>query len=72
MRKLAIVLAISSCSLNEMPPVHELYYELSVYEKEVYNSLNAEERENINKNKYIYQLRQALNDASYDMNTNSK
>ena len=53
-----------------MPPVHELYYELSVREKEIYNSLNAEERANVNKNTYIYQLRQAIDDASYDMNTN--
>ena len=71
MRKIAIVLTISvmsSCSFNEkaeaMPPVHELYYELSVHEKQVYNSLNAEERANVNKNKYIYQLRNALGDTN--------
>lgn len=61
---------LTSCSSE--PPKHKLYYELSVHEKEVYNSLNAKERENINKNKYIYQLRNALGDASYEMNTNSK
>jgi len=71
MRKIVIVLTISvmsSCSFNEkaeaMPPVHELYYELSVHEKQVYNSLNAEERANVNKNKYIYQLRNALGDTN--------
>ena len=70
MKRIVIVLMVSSCSFNEMPPVHELYYELSVREKEIYNSLNAEERANVNKNTYIYQLRQAIDDASYDMNTN--
>ena len=58
------VAALSSCSFNHkaeaMPPVHELYDELSVYEKQEYNSYNAEERANVNKNQYIYQLRQAL------------
>jgi len=62
------IIMISSCSFNEkaeaMPPVHELYYELSVQEKQVYNSLNAEERANVNKNKYIYQLRNALGDTN--------
>ena len=65
-----LVMLLTSCSSE--PPRHELYYELSVHEKEVYNSLSAKERKNINKNKYIYQLRNALGDASYEMNTNSK
>ena len=58
------IIMISSCSFNHeaeaMPPVHELYNELSVHEKREYDSYNAEERANVNKNKYIYQLRQAL------------
>ena len=58
------VALLSSCSFNHeaeaMPPVHELYNELSVYEKQEYDSYNAEERANVNKNEYIYQLRQAL------------
>ena len=58
------VVALSSCSFNHkaeaMPPVHELYNELSIDEKQEYNSYNAEERANVNKNVYIYQLKQAL------------
>ena len=61
---ISTIALVSSCSFNHeaeaMPPVHELYYELSVHEKQMYNSFNAEERANVNKNKYIYQLRQAL------------
>jgi len=57
---------ISSCSFNHeagaMPPVHELYYELSVHEKQVYNSLSAEERANVNKNTQMHQLKNALGD----------
>ena len=57
---------ISSCSFNHkaeaMPPVHELYYELSVHEKQVYNSLSAEERVNVNKNTEMHQLKNALGD----------
>ena len=45
-----------------MPPVHELYYELSVHEKQVYNSLSAEERANVNKNTEMHQLKNALGD----------
>ena len=60
----ALILTITSCSFNNkaeaMPPVHKLYDELSVYEKQEYDSYNAEERANVNKNEYIYQLRQAL------------
>ncbi len=61
---IATVASISSCSFNHkaeaMPPVHQLYNELSIDEKQEYNSYNAEERANVNKNVYIYQLRQAL------------
>ena len=63
---LAIIMLLSSCSFNHkaeaMPPVHELYYELSVHEKQVYNSLNAEERANVNKNTQMHQLKNALGD----------
>tara|TARA_R100000544_G_scaffold27741_1_gene14493 strand:- start:2 stop:208 length:207 start_codon:yes stop_codon:yes gene_type:complete len=58
------MLALSSCSFNNsaeaMPPVHELYHELSVEEQQVYNSFTAEERTNVNQNVYIYQLKQAV------------
>ena len=57
---------ISSCSFNHeaeaMPPVHELYYELNVHEKQIYNSLSAEERVNVNKNTEMHQLKNALGD----------
>jgi len=61
---IATVASLSSCSFNHkaeaMPPVHKLYNELSTYEKQEYDSYNAEERANVNNNEYIYQLRQAL------------
>tara|TARA_R100001015_G_C4599252_1_gene154306 strand:+ start:751 stop:1002 length:252 start_codon:yes stop_codon:yes gene_type:complete len=63
---IAIAMLLSSCSFNNkaeaMPPVHKLYYELSVHEKQVYNSLNAQERVNINKNTHMHQLKNALNE----------
>ena len=70
MRKIIITISTialaSSCSFNNkaeaMPPVHELYYELSVHEKQVYNSLSAEERANVNKNTQMHQLKNALGD----------
>jgi hypothetical protein len=69
MHKVIIVLtisAMSSCSFNQkaeaMPPVHELYYELSAKEKQVYNSFSAEERANVNKNSNIWQLKNAIGD----------
>jgi len=70
MRKIIITISTialaSSCSFNHeaeaMPPVHELYYELSVHEKQVYNSLSAEERTNVNKNTEMHQLKNALGD----------
>ena len=48
-----------------MPPVHALYNGLSEQEQGVYNSFNAVERMNVNKNQYIYQLRQALDTTQY-------
>jgi len=70
MRKIIVTIStialVSSCSFNHeaeaMPPVHELYYELSVHEKQVYNSLSAEERANVNKNTEMHQLKNALGD----------
>ena len=67
MRKIVLatltVATLNSCSFNNkaeaMPPVHELYQELNSVEQQVYDSFNAEERANVNKNKYIHQLRQA-------------
>tara|TARA_R100001510_G_scaffold53599_1_gene55343 strand:+ start:633 stop:884 length:252 start_codon:yes stop_codon:yes gene_type:complete len=63
---ISIAMLLSSCSFNNkaeaMPPVHKLYYELSVHEKQVYNSLNAQERANINKNTQMHQLKNALNE----------
>lgn len=60
------VMLLASCSFNHeaeaMPPVHELYYELSVHEKQIYNSLSAEERANVNKNTQMHQLKNALGD----------
>ena len=60
----ALILTITSCNFNNkaeaMPPVHTLYDGLSEQEQGVYNSFNAVERMNVNKNQYIYQLRQAL------------
>ena len=61
-----IIILLNSCSFNNkaeaMPPVHELYYELSVEEKQVYNSFNAEERANVNKNTLLSQLKNAIGD----------
>ena len=45
-----------------MPPVHELYYKLSTEEKQIYNSFNAEERANVNKNTLLSQLKNAIGD----------
>ena len=57
---------LTSCSFNKnaeaMPPVHELYYELSTQEKQIYNSFNAEERANVNKNTLLSQLKNAIGD----------
>ncbi len=65
-----IIMLLSSCSFNNkadaMPPVHELYYELSVEEKQVYNSFNAEERANVNKNTLLSQLKNAIGDEITD------
>ena len=65
----ALILTITSCSFNHkaeaMPPVHALYNGLSEQEQGVYNSFNAVERMNVNKNQYIYQLRQALDTTQY-------
>ena len=64
-----LVMILTSCSFNEkaeaMPPVHTLYYGLSEQEQAVYDSFNAEERANVNKNTYIHQLRQALDTTQY-------
>ena len=64
-----VAMALSSCSFNEkaeaMPPVHTLYYGLSEQEQAVYNSFNAEERANVNKNTEMHQLRQALDTITY-------
>ena len=61
-----IIILLNSCSFNNkaeaMPPVHELYYELSAEEKQIYNSFNAEERANINKNTLLSQLKNAIGD----------
>ena len=61
-----IIMLLSSCSFNKnaeaMPPVHELYYELSTQEKQIYNSFNAEERANVNKNTLLSQLKNAIGD----------
>jgi len=66
---MAIIMTLNSCTFNEnakaMPPVHTLYYGLSVEEKGVYNSFNAEERKNVNKNTEMHQLRQALDTTTY-------
>ena len=63
---ISTIALVSSCSFNHkaeaMPPVHDLYYELSVHEKQVYNSLSAEERANVNKNTQMHQLKNALGD----------
>ena len=60
----SIAVLLSSCSFNHkaeaMPPVHELYNELSVQEKQMYNSLSAIERYNVNKNTEMHQLKNAL------------
>jgi len=64
-----LVMILTSCSFNEkaeaMPPVHTLYYSLTPQEKAVYNSFNAEERANVNKNTYMSQLKQALDTIQY-------
>ena len=64
-----LVMILTSCSFNEkaeaMPPVHTLYYGLSEQEQAVYNSFNAEERANVNKNTYMHQLKQALDTNQY-------
>tara|TARA_R100000742_G_C4257036_1_gene74899 strand:- start:121 stop:390 length:270 start_codon:yes stop_codon:yes gene_type:complete len=66
---IAIIMTLSSCTFNEsakaMPPVHTLYDGLSAEEKEIYNSFNAEERANVNKNTEMHQLRQALDTIVY-------
>ena len=66
----AVTLALlSSCEVGEsvkaMPAVHPLYNEFSEEEKGVYNMLNAEDREVINRNTELYQLRQALDTNFY-------
>ena len=65
-----IIILLNSCSFNEkaeaMPPVHELYYELSTEEKQIYNSFNAEERANVNKNTLLSQLKNAIGDEITD------
>ena len=65
-----IIILLNSCSFNEkakaMPPVHELYYELSAEEKQIYNSFNAEERANVNKNTLLSQLKNAIGDEITD------
>jgi hypothetical protein len=65
-----LTMLLTSCSFNNkaeaMPPVHTLYHGLSVNEKSIYNSLNAEERANVNKNTEMYQLRQALDTTQYE------
>ena len=64
-----LVMLLTSCSFNEkaeaMPPIHTLYYGLSEQEKAVYDSFNAEERANVNKNTEMHQLRQALDTIQY-------
>ena len=61
-----LIMLLTSCSFNNkaeaMPPVHKLYYELSAKEKQVYNSFNASERRNINKNTLLNQLKNAIGD----------
>ena len=66
----AITIALlSSCEIGEsakaMPPVHQLYEQFTEEEKGVYNMLNAEDREVINRNTELYQLRQALDTNMY-------
>ena len=64
-----LIMILTSCSFNEkaeaMPPVHTLYDGLSKQEQAVYNSFNAQERFNVNKNVYMYQLKQALDTNQY-------
>ena len=66
---MAIIMTLNSCTFNEnakaMPPVHTLYEGLGAEEKEIYNSFNAEERKNVNKNTEMHQLRQALDTTTY-------
>ena len=66
----AITIALlSSCEIGEsakaMPPVHQLYEQFTEEEKGVYNMLNAEEREVVNRNTELHQLRQALDTNMY-------
>ena len=66
----AITIALlSSCEIGEsakaMPPVHQLYEQFTEEEKGVYNILNAEEREVVNRNTELHQLRQALDTNMY-------
>jgi hypothetical protein len=64
-----LIMLLNSCSFNNkaeaMPPVHTLYHGLSEQEQAVYNSFNAEERANVNKNTEMHQLRQALDTIQY-------
>ena len=65
-----VAMALSSCSFNEkaeaMPPVHTLYYGLSTQEQAIYNSFNAIERANVNKNTSLSQLKNAIGDEITD------
>ena len=66
----AITIALlSSCEIGEsakaMPPVHQLYEQFTEEEKGVYNILNAEQREVVNRNTEMHQLRQALDTNMY-------
>ena len=67
---ISIAILLGSCSFNSkadaMPPAHELYYELSVEEKQIYNSFNAIERANVNKNTSLSQLKNAIGDEITD------
>jgi len=66
---IAIAMTLQSCTFTEkaeaMPPVHTLYNALSKGEQAVYDSFNAEERANVNKNTEMHQLRQALDTIQY-------
>ena len=65
-----LIMLLTSCSFNNkadaMPPAHELYYELNVEEKQIYNSFNAIERANVNKNTSLSQLKNAIGDEITD------
>ena len=61
----AVTLALlSSCQVGEsakaMPAIHPLYQQLDNEEKGVYNMLNAKQREVVNRNTELHQIRQAL------------